>query len=79
MTVNQVLKQHKNHTEDSEINSRRKHEIYMKTNSDKKRRISTTSYQIVTNRSGLPRKKISYDDLIAKSMAKSLKCKAREI
>lgn len=41
MTVNQVLKQHKNHTEDSEINSRRKHEIYMKTNSDKKRRIST--------------------------------------
>lgn len=78
MSVHQVLKQHKNHTEDSEINSRRKYEIYMKTNSDQKKRISTF-YQIVTNRSGLPGKKISYEDLITKSMAKSLKCKAREI
>lgn len=36
MSVNQVLKQHKNHTEESEINSRRKYKIYMKTNSDQK-------------------------------------------
>lgn len=34
-SINQIVKQHKNHTENLENKSRRKFEIYMKTNSDK--------------------------------------------
>ena len=59
MSINQVIKQHKNHTEDLKNKSRRKSEIYMK-NLDKIR-VCTIFYQIFTNTSGLPGKKISYD------------------
>lgn len=73
MSIYQVMKQHKNHTEDIENKLRRKSEIYMKIYSDKIR-VCTTFYQIVTNSSELPQKKISYD-LITKPMAKSLNSK----